>query len=114
MESADEVGNDAVPIEGMHSNSLRHSQSAESTAEKPSKPLISVVMPVYRLSKLVRHSIRAVEKVLDANGYSYEIVVVDDGSPDDTYRHTLTASGNFAVRDVCDYIDCRLCLGVSE
>ena len=66
--------------------------------QDPNKPLISVIMPVYKLSKLVTHSIRAVEKVLDANGYSYEIVVVDDGSPDDTYKQALTASSNPAVR----------------
>jgi len=55
-------------------------------------------MPVYKLSKLVRYSIRAVERVLDANGCSYEIVVVDDGSPDDTYSQALTASRNPTVR----------------
>ncbi len=56
------------------------------------KPLISVVMPVYRLSRLVTHSIEAVDKVLSANGYMYEVIVVDDGSPDDTYEHALKAS----------------------
>jgi len=55
-------------------------------------------MPVYKLSKLVRYSIRAVERVLDANGYSYEIVVIDDGSPDNTYSQALTASKNPTVR----------------
>ncbi|RLG82779.1 MAG: glycosyltransferase family 2 protein [Thermoprotei archaeon] len=98
MESSDEVGNNVVPVEDVHSNSLHHTQPAENTAEKQNKPLISVVMPIYRLSKLITHSIRAVEKVLDANGCSYEIVVVDDGSPDDTYSQALTASRNPTVR----------------
>ena len=98
MEGADEVSNVAVSVEDMRSNSLYHTQSAENSAGKPNKPFVSVVMPLYRLSKLVRHSIRAVEKVLDANGYSYEIVVVDDGSPDDTYKQALAASSNPAVR----------------
>lgn len=112
MEGTDEVSNDAVPVGDVYSNSLCHTQSAENGAEKQNKPFISVIMPVYGLSKLVTHSIRAVEKVLNVNGYSYEIIVVDDDSPNDTYRHTLTASGNFAVRDVCDRIVYGLCLGV--
>ena len=73
--------------------------------QDPNKPLISVIMPVYKLSKLVTHSIRAVEKVLETNSYSYKIVVVDDSSPngDGAYRYILTASGNFMARDVRDH-----------
>ena len=98
MESTDDVNNDAEPIEDTHNNSLHHSHLQENNAGKPNKPFISVIMPVYKLSKLVTHSIRAVEKVLNVNGYRYEIIVVDDGSPDDTYSHALTTSRNPAVR----------------
>ena len=61
-------------------------------------PLISVIMPAYNLSNTITTSIRAVENILKNSGYSYEIIVVDDGSPDDTYSQALTASNNPAVR----------------
>ncbi len=53
---------------------------------------------MYRLSKLVTYSIKAVEKVLSRLGASYEIVVVDDGSPDDTYQWALRASKSPCVK----------------
>ncbi len=55
-------------------------------------------MPAYRLSGLVGESIRAVDGVLRAAGYPYEIIVVDDGSPDDTYGEALRASRGRPVR----------------
>ena len=64
------------------------------SAREEGGPLISVIIPVYRLSRLVTHSVKAVEIVLKSSGYSYEIVVVDDGSPDNTYQHALRAARN--------------------
>jgi len=67
-------------------------------ADSSSKPLISVVMPAYRLSRIIPYSVKAVEKVLNSNGYRFEIVVVDDGSPDDTYSQALKATKNPVVK----------------
>ena len=88
--NTDKISNNAVPIKDARNNSLHHSRLQENNAGKPYKPPISIVMPVYKLSKLVTYSIRAVERTLDTAGYSYEIVVVDDGSPDATADAGLT------------------------
>jgi len=61
-------------------------------------PIVTVVMPAYRLHHVIADSIKAVRRVLDASGYSYELIVVDDGSPDDTYVKALEESDGDVVR----------------
>jgi len=111
VEGTDEVGNDAVSFEGPHNDSLHISQTSENNEGGLNKPFISVIMPVYKLSKQVRHSVKAAEKVLGINNCHYEIVV-NGGSSDDAYRHASTASRNPAVRSVSGYNDYGLRLGV--
>ena len=96
MERTDEVSNHATSTKTSSSGNPNPHHHLEGGG--PGKPLISVIMPVYRLSKLITRSIEAVEKVLSTNGYRYEVIVVDDGSPDDTYEHALKASGNPYVK----------------
>jgi len=52
---------------------------------KEETPLISVVMPAYNEGKHIADAIRHIADQLDDNGYRYEIIVVDDGSKDDTF-----------------------------
>ncbi len=53
---------------------------------------VSVIMPAYNLENTIRLSIQRVKEVLEGHGYNYEIIVVDDGSRDGTYREALKAS----------------------
>ena len=53
-------------------------------------PLLSVVMPAFNEAAGIQAAIQTVDGVLGALRYSYEIVVVDDGSHDDTF--TLAAA----------------------
>ena len=53
-------------------------------------PLLSVVMPAFNEAAGIQTAIQTVGSVLGASRYSYEIVVVDDGSHDDTF--TLAAA----------------------
>jgi dolichol-phosphate mannosyltransferase len=47
--------------------------------------LISVVIPAYREEENVETAVRRVDRVLAGIGEPYEVVVVDDASPDATY-----------------------------
>lgn len=50
----------------------------------PAVPLVSVVIPVYNESSRIGRSLEAVVSYFDAIGDPFEILVVDDGSEDDT------------------------------
>ena len=63
MERADEAGDDVVLAKDTYKYSLHYSRYTENHAYKSNKSFISVITPVYRLSKLVTRSIRAVEKI---------------------------------------------------
>jgi len=47
---------------------------------------LSVVIPVYRSAPVLEELVRQLFSVLDGTGMRYEIVFVDDGSPDDSWR----------------------------
>lgn len=48
------------------------------------KPYLSVVIPAYNESKRIPLTLIDIDKHLSTAGYSYEIIVVNDGSTDDT------------------------------
>ncbi|HEX7097886.1 MAG TPA: glycosyltransferase family 2 protein [Acidimicrobiia bacterium] len=43
---------------------------------------VSIVLPVYNEVTHLEEEVRRIEKAMDASSYSYEIIVVDDGSTD--------------------------------
>jgi len=51
--------------------------------------LISIIIPAYNLSNKIKYTVRNVKHVLNSLGISHEIIVVDDGSSDDTYEKAL-------------------------
>lgn len=60
---------------------------------------ISVIIPAYNESDNILNTIRETIKVFEKVGNSYEIVVVDDGSEDDTYKEAKKASdGNNCIK----------------
>lgn len=48
---------------------------------------VSVVIPAYKQEKTIVEDVRRIEKELKALSTKYEIIVVDDGSPDKTASH---------------------------
>ena len=48
------------------------------------RPGLSLILPAYNEAQAIRHSIRAAAAALGELGVPYEIIVVDDGSTDDT------------------------------
>lgn len=47
-------------------------------------PLVSVVIPAYNEELAIAHDIAIIKETLDTAGYTWELVVVDDGSKDRT------------------------------
>ena len=64
---------------------MHHSQIYSSFSKKYQKK-ISVVITVYNEQDNIMPLANALYTVLDAQAYDYEIIFVDDGSVDDTYK----------------------------
>lgn len=58
---------------------------------------LTVIMPAYNEEGHIYRNILEVRKTLEETGISYEIIVVDDGSPDKTYQEALRASKDGVV-----------------
>jgi glycosyltransferase involved in cell wall biosynthesis len=77
------------------------------TSTEMNQPLLSVVIPVFREGAQLSSFLATVRGFLNQCNLSYELVLVDDGSPDDTWRvivgeaktsqaiHALRLSRNF-------------------
>lgn len=50
------------------------------------RPFLSVVIPAYNESDRIGHTLAAIDAYLSQQKYPYEIIVVNDGSTDDTVR----------------------------
>ena len=50
-----------------------------------STPVISVVVPVFRSAPLLEALVQRLRGALDAQGRPWEVIMVDDASPDDSY-----------------------------
>lgn len=54
--------------------------------QSQSTPLISIVTPVYQGEKTLPQLVRRCRKVLESISSDFDIVLVDDGSPDDSWQ----------------------------
>ncbi len=55
-----------------------------STSEQSLYPSISVIIPAYNEERAIASQIEAIKNVLNTNKINYELIVVDDGSTDNT------------------------------
>jgi dolichol-phosphate mannosyltransferase len=60
---------------------------------KGQNPLVSVVIPAYDEARGIKATIEKVEAILEKAFDSYEIIVVDDGSEDETYEQAEQTAG---------------------
>ena len=61
---------------------------------------VSVIMPCYMLGAEVKGNVLRVVDILKGLGLDYEVVVVDDGSPDETYAAALGVSDGERIKVV--------------
>lgn len=55
---------------------------------------ISIIIPSFNEAESLPELIAWIEKVASANNYSYEVIIVDDGSTDNTWETVQALSGN--------------------
>ena len=60
--------------------------------------LISIVMPAFNASSIIRYSITLVKNILEHMNTKYEILVIDDGSSDNTFINAVKLADNDKVR----------------
>ena len=61
---------------------------------------VSVIMPAYNESYNVRNALSSVSKLMNLGSLSYEIVLVDDGSVDDTRQTAVKATFDYPAKIV--------------
>lgn len=58
------------------------------------QPFLSVIIPAYKEGERIGRNLLEIDKYLKGKSYSYEILIVDDGSPD----NTVEVSRNYALQ----------------
>ncbi|MDP3791546.1 MAG: glycosyltransferase family 2 protein [Candidatus Omnitrophota bacterium] len=58
--------------------------------------LLTVVIPAYNEEKNIRTTLEEISGYLNKKKFSYEIIVIDDGSKDKTFENTQTCSNLFS------------------
>ncbi|OWY39730.1 glycosyltransferase [Xenophilus sp. AP218F] len=66
--------------------------------ERPADPLVSCVIPAYNESENIAPMLRTLHRLLSEAGLRHELVVVDDGSRDDTVQQVLDQIDALPVR----------------
>jgi len=65
---------------------------------------ISVIIPTYNKGKIISKTLEETEKVLNDLGLEHEIIVVDDGSTDNTFEEAKKISNYFPDINVVHYM----------
>ncbi|WP_052729298.1 glycosyltransferase family 2 protein [Chromobacterium vaccinii] len=66
-------------------------------AERPADPLVSCLIPAYNESENITPMLETLHRLLSEHRYRHELVVVDDGSRDDTVPKALEAAKRLPV-----------------
>lgn len=65
-------------------------------------PLLSVVIPSYNEEEMIPKTASVISGLLDSNHIHHEILFVNDGSSDATWKEIMDASGQYpAIRGIC-------------
>ena len=73
----------------------------EAQVSAPGSPLISVILPLYQEGANLSAFLSSVRAALDQTGHVFELILIDDGSPDDTWKVISEEARKFpAIRAV--------------
>ena len=72
---------------------------------------ISVVVPLYNEDESIPELYAWIERVMNENGYSYEVIFINDGSTDHSWDIIRELSGRGSVATT---VRVRLCFVVSK
>jgi glycosyltransferase involved in cell wall biosynthesis len=75
----------------------------ESKKKMHERPELSVILPAYNEGHVIEETLERVDNVVRQTGLGYEIVVVDDGSVDDTKRKVANYANNNGHVKVVSY-----------
>lgn len=67
------------------------------------KPVVSLVLPAYNEGDTIEEVVERVDRVIRGTGVEYELIVVDDGSVDDTQRKAVNCANNNRHMKVIGY-----------
>ena len=70
----------------MNNNDHLVQEQESNISERPSYPPISIIIPAYNEEKAIASQIEAVKNVLNTHKITHELIVVDDGSSDNTAK----------------------------
>lgn len=65
--------------------------------QDPGTPTLSIVVPMYNEEENIKHFVKRLVQVVDSLSLDYEILLVDDGSGDATWREIQIAEQIFSV-----------------
>jgi glycosyltransferase involved in cell wall biosynthesis len=60
--------------------------------------VISIVLPAYNEAEAIEHNVLEVVDTFSSSHYDFEVIVVDDGSPDSTYLSAVRAKSSHPER----------------
>ncbi len=73
---------------------LQHVEHIEEPLEAEEYPMVSIVVPAYNEGKVIE---AAVDPLMTMDYPRFEVIVVDDGSTDDTYEQAMRLSGIYSA-----------------
>lgn len=88
--------------------------------DDPGKIKLSVVIPAYNEAKRIKGTLEDIDKYLEKQPYMYEIIVVDNGSSDDTakvvnsYQDRVEHSAVWVVPEPCPGKGCAVQRGIAQ
>jgi len=62
------------------------------------RPKVSIVIPTYNERDNLEELFERISRAMDGEGYEFEIIVVDDDSPDETWKKAMELAGRYPVK----------------